>query len=259
MWPRPGWTSSTRRSPRSSEIADENVRSGTTTSVAATSAQRGSSSSAAEARTSAACCGEGLGGGLVADELRSLRLEHAVAERVVPVLVAVDGEEHRQAAHPPQVGDHLAGQRSRRLRVEDQQPGLAGDHRDVDVEPGVARDPHSVGHLVEACHPVEASTLGTQGRRVPGPDVPRPECRGRRADCRTTASSPSCEPSSRTTSPRRSRSAPRPWSSVTPSVSRPRPSATTWRRWRRRGSSPSRTPAPAGSPPTRATGCSSTA
>ena len=45
--------------------------------------------------------------------------------------------------------------------------------------------------------------------------------RRRRADCRTTASSPSCEPSSRTTSPPRSRSAPRPWSSGTRSASRP--------------------------------------
>ena len=42
------------------------------------------------------------------------------------------------------------------------------------------------------------------------------------------------------------------------SASRRPPSATTWRRWRRRGSSPSRTPAPAGCRPTRATGCSST-
>ena len=40
------------------------------------------------------------------------------------------------------------------------------------------------------------------------------------------------------------------------SVSRRPRCATTWPRWRRRGSSPSRTPAPGGSPPTRATGSS---
>ena len=57
---------------------------------------------------------------------------------------------------------------------------------------------------------------------------------------------------------RRSRSAPRRWSSGTASASRRPRSATTWPRWRRRATSPSRTPAPAGSPPTRATGCSST-
>ena len=159
MWPRPGWTSSTRRSPRSSEIADENVRSGTTTSVAATSRQRGSSSCRAAGAYLGGVLGQGLGGGLVTDQLGALSLEHAVAERVVPVLVAVDGQEHGQAAHPPQVGDHFAGQRGRRLRVEHQQPGLAGDDRDVDVEPRVARDPDPVGHLVEAWHlAVEAST-----------------------------------------------------------------------------------------------------
>ena len=48
------------------------------------------------------------------------------------------------------------------------------------------------------------------------------------------------------------------WSSGTSSASPRRRSATTWRRWRTRATSPSRTPAPAGSPPTRATGSSST-
>ena len=70
---------------------------GTTTSVAATSAQRGSSSSAAEARTSAACSGRVSAAVSWQIELRALRLEHAVAERVVEVLVAVDGAQHRQA------------------------------------------------------------------------------------------------------------------------------------------------------------------
>ena len=74
----------------------------------------------------------------------------------------------------------------------------------------------------------------------------------------TTASSRSCAPSSRTTSPPTSRWAPRRWSSGTTWVCRRRRSATTWRRWRTRATSPSRTPAPAASPPTRATGCSST-
>ena len=50
----------------------------------------------------------------------------------------------------------------------------------------------------------------------------------------------------------------RPSSSGTTSGCPRRRSATTWRRWRRRATSPSPTPAPGGSRPTRATGCSST-
>ncbi len=73
-----------------------------------------------------------------------------------------------------------------------------------------------------------------------------------------TASSTCCARSSRTTSPRRSRSAARPWSSATSCGFPPRPSATTWPRWRTRATSASRTPAPAGCPPTAVTGCSST-
>ena len=86
--------------------------------------------------------------------------------------------------------------------------------------------------------------------RRPGP--------GEEVACSTNASSPCCARSSRTTSPPRSRWAPRPSSSGTTSGS-PRPrSATTWPRWRTRATSPSRTPAPGGSRPTRATACSST-
>ena len=58
------------------------------------------------------------------------------------------------------------------------------------------------------------------------------------------ASSRCCGPSSRTTSRPRSRSAARRWSSGTICASPRRPCATTWRCWRRRATSASRTPAP---------------
>ena len=110
---------------------------------------------------------QGLGGALVADELRALGLEDPVAERVVPVLVAVDRPQHRQAADPAEVGHHAAGQVGRRLGVEDEQAGLARDDGDVDVEPGVPRHPDAIGDLVEPRHPGHPSRLGTQDRRVP--------------------------------------------------------------------------------------------
>ena len=67
----------------------------------------------------------------------------------------------------------------------------------------------------------------------------------------TTGSWPSSARSSRTMSTPRNRSVRRPWSTGTTWASPRRPCATTWPRWRRRATSPSRTPAPAGSPPTR--------
>src|SRR5664280_2743483 len=62
--------------------------------------------------------------------------------------------------------------------------------------------------------------------------------------CSTIASSRCCGRSSGTSSPPTNRSAPRPWPSATSSACRRRPYATTWRRWRTRATSPSRTPAP---------------
>ena len=64
--------------------------------------------------------------------------------------------------------------------------------------------------------------------------------------------------SSRTTSRPTTRWAARPWPTGTTWASPRPPSATTWRCSRSRATSPSRTPAPAGCPPTRATGSSST-
>ena len=254
MWPRPGWTSSTRRSPRSSEIADENVRSGTTTSVAATSAQRGSSSSAAR--------GPYLGGVLRGGSRRRSRGRSARLPR--------PGARRCRRCGPSAswlLTAHSTGRLLTRRRSATTSRASAADawvSRTSSPASPATTETLTSSHGYRATHTRSATSLKPATRAsLVRLALTADECqdgrRGRRADCRTTASSPSCEPSSRTTSPPRSRSAPRPWSSVTPSVSRPRRSATTWRRWRRRGSSPSRTPAPAGSPPTRATGCSSTA
>ena len=165
-------------------MAEEKVRSGTTTSVAATAAYLGSSSSAADGPHLGGVLRQGLGRALVADQLGALGLQHAVAEGVVPVLVAVDRPQHRQAAHPAQVGHHAAGQLGRGLRVEHEQAVVARDHGDVDVEPRVPRHPHAVGDLIEARHPTEPSRLGTHDRRVPEATAARRVSRAGRPQAR---------------------------------------------------------------------------
>ena len=97
------------------------------------------------------------------------------------------------------------------------------------------------------------STLGTRSTSAKSVST-----HSRGGACSRTVDLRCCVPSSRTTCPPRSRSAPSRWSTGTTSTCRRRPSATTWPRWRRRATSPSRTPAPAGCRPTRATGSSST-
>ena len=74
----------------------------------------------------------------------------------------------------------------------------------------------------------------------------------------TIVASRCCAPSSPTSSPPRSRSARNHSSIGTISAFPARPSATTWRFWRPRATSPSRTPVRAGCPPRRATASSST-
>ena len=73
-----------------------------------------------------------------------------------------------------------------------------------------------------------------------------------------SAASKCCARSSPTTCPTRSQSGPRRSSNGTTSVCPAQPCATTWPRSRKRATSPSRTPAPAGCRPTRATASSST-
>ena len=146
----------------------------------------------------------------------------------------------------------LAGRARRAVGVDHQQARASPPtRRDVDVVPLVPGDPDPVGDLREARLPWTApspSRLGTPRHgRVPALGTGECQATVRGGDART-AGSPCSAPSWRTTSPPRSRSAPRRWSSGTASAS-PRPRcATTWPRWRRRASSPSRTPAPAGCP-----------
>ena len=101
VWPRPGWTSSTSRSPRSSATAEEKVWSAGTISVSAAPRDAGrrarrrtaclTRSPAARVR-SAALSWAWIGTGAV-------RLaERAVAEGVVEVLVGVDDRGHRADA-----------------------------------------------------------------------------------------------------------------------------------------------------------------
>ena len=73
----------------------------------------------------------------------------AVAERVVEVLVGVDDADDIAGAEPAYVLDHGAGRLGRRVRVDDQQPAVAADEGDVQVEPLVPGHPHPVGDLDE--------------------------------------------------------------------------------------------------------------
>jgi hypothetical protein len=95
--------------------------------------------------------GDGVGGGgLVGVDGDFRCCEDAVAERVVEVLVRVDHADDLAGQ-----GAHLVRDRRRGplgcVGVDHQQPELAADDADVDVEPAVPGHPAAVGHLDEAC------------------------------------------------------------------------------------------------------------
>ena len=61
--------------------------------------------------------------------------------------------DHLAGAEPAYVVDDRAGRRARRVGVDDQQPAVAADEGDVDVEPLVPGHPDPVGDLGERrCH-----------------------------------------------------------------------------------------------------------
>ena len=188
--------------------------------------------------------------------------ERGVAEGVVEVLVGVDDPGHRRRRRGGVRRRRPRAPRGRAVGVDHQQAAVAAHQRDVDVEPRRSarprrgRRPRGTPVTVRSVmrEPADPSRLGTRAPSARDAGT----CDEEEARCWRNAGSPCSARSWRTTSPPRSRSAPRRSSSGTASASPRRRSATTWRRWRRRASSPSRTPAPAGCRPTRATGSSST-
>ena len=137
-------------------MAEEKVRSGTTTSVAAVAAYRGSSSWRLRSRTSAACSGR-------VSAAVSWQISSAPSACSTPLPKVWSQCSWLLTAYSTgwlltrrRSATIAAGQVGGGLRVEDQQAGVARHDRDVDVEPGVPGDPHPIGDLLEPGHVTRA-------------------------------------------------------------------------------------------------------
>ena len=184
VWPRPGWISSTARSPRSSCTAEEKVWVGRRSSVARISSRCGSSTR----------CGvrlERAGGrdldvvarpvGGVDRHLAELLHHRRVAEVVVPVLVGVDEAGERSRAEAAYVVGHDARLRGRAVGVDHEQAVGAADEGDVDVHPVVVRHPHAWCDLGEPR--VGSGMPGAYGLLV-GLALTANECQTSARECR---------------------------------------------------------------------------